>query len=110
MTQRQGSPALVFGLMESIWSFQSYLGTRITSCQCSRYPGRLPTPREDVREICAEQRSRHHHRGCLQGFATARVHSHGKGAVGDGSTVANWESCAARPFWPSLTIGGSYAM
>ena len=110
MTPRQGSPASVSGLVEGIRPFQGYLGARIASRQCSRYPGGLPAPRTDVREIYAEQRSYDHHRGCRRGFTIARVHSYGKGIAGVGFAAADWESRSARPFRPSLTIGCSYAM
>ena len=38
------------------------------------------------------------------------MHSYGKGIAGVGFVAADWESCAAHPFWPSLAIGGSYTI
>ena len=110
MTPRQGSPASMSVLVEGIRSFRGYLGARIASRQCSRYPGRLLAPRIDVKDIYVEQRGYHHRRGCWQGFTIARAHSYGKGIAGVGFAAIDWESRAAHPFWPSLTIGGSYAM
>ena len=110
MTPRQGSPASVSGLVEGIGPFRGYLGARVASRQCSRYAGGLLAPRTDVREIYMEQRSYYHRRGCQRGFTIARVHSYGKGIAGVGFAAADWELRTARPFWPSLTIGGGYAM
>ena len=66
--------------------------------------------RTNVREIYVEQRSYYHRRGCRRGFTIARVHSYGKGIADVGFMAADWESHAARPFWLSFNIGGSYTM